>query len=422
MRTLYSIDKKGKIRVFKGEVGLVGPTLPNTAVVHTYSGLLNGELIHRLTHVVKGKQGRTINQQAQFDLDSLINEKIDEGYKSEDQLLARYELLSGTIPFLTKNDSKYILELFSKCKITYNTNAYWLPLPMLAEKWKQHKAKVTYPVLVQPKLNGVRCIALYQDQKVLLLSRGGQFYIMPQIQAALTPFFQSNPTVQLDGELYNHGMPLQEIVGRVKVEDPKQFDRKLCIEYWIYDLADDRNIQFSRITRKQIWFGDSLDFIKINSIKSLVTKNAINEQEVQNFHNQFVSEGYEGAIVRDPNAFYQFGFRDQCLLKVKEFLDEEFEIIGYEVDPNKGIESFVFILDNNQVTNNGDGTKTIKTFKARPTGTLEEKDIWRQNISKYIGQKATVRFQERTKDKLPHQAHVRSKNTIMLMEAIRNYE
>jgi DNA ligase-1 len=406
MTTLYSLDKKGKIRVFKGEVGKVTNTL---SVVTTWTGLIDGQLTEKQLNITKGKQKRSIHEQAEFEFASLLNEKYNEGYKSEEHLLAKL----GE-PF-TNAGKHFIEDIYKAIGITYNTNKDWLPLCMLADKWKDKKSKVKYPVLVQPKLNGVRCIALYKDGKVLLLSRGGGYYIMPHIQSALLPFFISNPNIQLDGELYNHGMPLQKIVGICTLEDEAQFSRKLPIQYWIYDLAIEKVKQEERFKI----LSNFTNLCNINPIKVLVTIPTLSEKDVESLHNTCVEQGYEGAIVRDPNAYYQFGFRDSCLLKVKEFQDEEFEIVGCEIDPNKGIESFVFILKNNLIS---DVEGINLRFKARPTGTLEEKDIWRQNIDKYIGKKATIRFQERTEDGLPHQAHVRHKDSPLLIEAIRDYE
>jgi len=397
MTELYAIDKKNKIRVFKLEVELIGPTSPNTAYIHTYTGLLGGNLIYKKEPITVGKQKRSINQQAEFVANSTINEKLDEGYKSRDQLRDK--------TFIASSDIAAYYELGG---IKYNTNRNWDTLPMLAEKWKDFKKKVKYPVAVQPKLNGIRCVSKWKNNKVVLLSRGGQEYIMPHIATALHDVLSKNPNLELDGELYLHGMPLQKINGIVQLEDETQFARKLPLQYHIYDLA----IPILNQTQRLDLLKSGYEFDpRVISIVS--TKVAFKEDEVQTYHDEFVKAGYEGAIVRDLHATYQFGFRDQCLLKVKEFIDEEFEIIGCEIDGNKGIESFVFVLKNNI---------NDLTFKARPTGSLEYKDIWRTNINEYIGKKATIRYQERTQDGLPHQGNLRAEKTKMLVEAIRDYE
>lgn len=418
MVKLYSLDKKGKIRVFEIEVELTGPTSPNTAYIHTKTGLLDGQLTTKKTTITEGKQNRSINQQAELESESLIKEKKDEGYKSEDMLIARILHLKGEKERVWIEGSSIDL-LFATLSIKHNTNQYWLPLPMLAEKWKDKKKSVKYPAFIQPKLNGVRCIAKWVDDKegVVLLSRGGQKYIMPHISKELEPHLQYKPEIQLDGELYRHGMPLQTIAGIVKLEDESQFHRKLAIEYHIYDTAQEGLIQHSRLSAVDAY----VQVFNCPFIKKVDTNRVLSPSEVQLWHDQFVAKGYEGAIVRDFNGFYQFGFRDSCLLKVKEFIDEEFQIIGCDIDESKGIESFVFVLENNISAPDAYGGTTL-TFKARPTGSLEDKQIWYTNIAKYIGKKATVRYQERTKDGLPHQAHVRHKDTPLLLEAVRDYE
>lgn len=406
MIELYSIDKKGKIRVFK--VHQDGQNLIQSA-----TGILGGNLTIKNTTISKGKQGRTIPEQVDFEMASLVNEKLDEGYKSTKDLIDRFESTTGTpLPVdVMAKEKEVITILFDLLHIKFNTNKYWLPLPMLAEKWKDQKKKVKYPAILQPKLNGVRCIAVWskEEERVKLLSRGGQVYQMPEIELALRDFLMTHQTVQFDGELYKHGMPLQDISGIVRLEDKEQFDRKHKLEYHIYDLAVEDVQQIARTGMMERY----VEEIKHNSIIAVPSITVTSEEEVKTYHDAFVATGYEGAMVRDQNGYYMFGFRDTVLIKVKEFIDEEFEIVGSDVDSAKGIESFVFVLKNN--------INDI-TFKARPTGTIEDKEIWRQNIDKFIGKKATVRYQERTVNGLPHQGHVRADKTELLIEAIRDYE
>ena len=411
--TLYAIDKKNKIRVFKVEVSAVSPSISKIAYVTTYTGLLDGNLIERDKTITSGKQNRSVEAQAQFEAESLTKEKVDEGYKSLDSLEARYQELYGFPPSSSSNLLDHIFFLFRELDIRHNTNSYWLPLPMLAEKYKDKKASIKFPCLVQPKLNGVRCIAVWNEKlgKVSLLSRGGQIYNVPHIEIELHKYISNNRDIQLDGELYKHGLSLQEIVGKVKVEDPTQYTRKLDLEYHVYDLAVDKLSQEDRISIIQT------QVVTIGKpIIVVPTLSCYSHEQAKQLHDIYVGKGYEGLMIRDSKATYQFGFRDSCLIKMKEFIDEEFEILGCEVDPNKGIESFVFVLKNNIKAD------SASTFKARPTGTLEEKDIWRNNIAKFIGKKATVRYQERTLDGLPHQGNLRAEKTPILVEAIRDYE
>src|SRR3989304_5553014 len=80
--------------------------------------------------------------------------------------------------------------------------------PMLAAPFEDHKHKLVYPVTVQPKFDGVRCLAFRKaDGTIMLQSRGGDPYELPHIQNEISPWL-GNGWI-LDGELYIHGTSLQ---------------------------------------------------------------------------------------------------------------------------------------------------------------------------------------------------------------------
>ena len=81
----------------------------------------------------------------------------------------------------------------------------------------RHKPMLAYPVsdklvdyhagtvFMQPKLDGVRCLIQYDNSKVTAYSRTGkEWKNIDHILFNLKPFFQLNPKIVLDGELYNH--------------------------------------------------------------------------------------------------------------------------------------------------------------------------------------------------------------------------
>ena len=56
-------------------------------------------------------------------------------------------------------------------------------------------------------------------------------------------------------------------------------------------------------------------------------------EEIDTNESACLEFGYEGIMLRDPNGTYKFGrstARDNILLKVKRFLDDEAEVIGIE--------------------------------------------------------------------------------------------
>ena len=72
---------------------------------------------------------------------------------------------------------------------------------MLAFAQQKKAINWNQTMFLQPKLDGVRCIFTKQGA----YSRSGKkFKNVQHLRRQLKPFFAANPTVVLDGELYNH--------------------------------------------------------------------------------------------------------------------------------------------------------------------------------------------------------------------------
>ena len=140
---------------------------------------------------------------------------------------------------------------------------------------------------------------------------------------------------------------------------------------------------------------------KDTNIKIVQNHIANNWEEIVAFEKQFVKEGYEGAIVRFGNEQYEFANRSDHLLKVKSFKDGEFEVVDYDVEESningKKISAVVWICKNDIKSPDG----TIKTFEVRPKGTFAMRATQLQNVKSYIGKKLTVKYFDRTPDKIP---------------------
>jgi DNA ligase-1 len=133
-----------------------------------------------------------------------------------------------------------------------------------------------------------------------------------------------------------------------------------------------------------------LDHVETNSFK-----------EIKKLHDQWVKEGFEGLVARKPTSTYQFGKRGSDMIKVKEYMEQEFEIVDYKDGLRD--EDFCFILQ----TDDG------KLFSAKPTGTREDKDNYLKDIDNIIGKKGTVKFFEWSKDGVPQQP---------VFQTVRDYE
>lgn len=417
--TLYILDSKNKVRVFEckavagmssGKSSLIPTDFDNYAVI-TATGLQGGKLIEKVELVKKGKQKRSVEEQAIFQATSLWTEKLDEGYKSKQML---------TEALIKKN----VANLYDETIITFAirflpewpiTNPNWDELPMLAHKYKDIK-KPVYPYLAQPKLDGVRGIIKYKTNVVQIGSRGGQYYQIPHLLQQLTDLYHKIANLGtfknfiLDGEIYKHGVPLQEISGAARREESGMFASNSWLQYHIYDI-----IELGQNTRQDNR-AENLRMLQTliteyNALHIVPTTIVHDKNEMQQLHDEYVSRGYEGLILRCPDGKYEFNQRSKSLLKVKEYQDEEFQIIGCGYDENKSLgESFFFILKNNI---------NDLTFKSRPTGTTDMKEYWYHNIEEVKGKRATVRFFARSNDGLPTQGVVRHKDTEVLVKHIR---
>lgn len=97
-------------------------------------------------------------------------------------------------------------------------------------------------------------------------------------------------------------------------------------------------------------------------------------------HNKAITDGYEGLVIRDPEANYKYGARDTRMLKIKLFTDDEFKITG--IAEGLRDEDMCFTLV----------TKEGYPFKAKPIGTREDKQWYREHINELIGKMGTVKY------------------------------
>ena len=90
--------------------------------------------------------------------------------------------------------------------------------PMLAHKFDNSRVDWSEPVYIQPKLDGVRCLFTKDGA----YSRTGKkFMNVRHIEMSLKSFFDDNPDVVLDGELYNHKLKhdFEKIISRYMAQD-----------------------------------------------------------------------------------------------------------------------------------------------------------------------------------------------------------
>ena len=185
--------------------------------------------------------------------------------------------------------------------------------PMLASPFDE--ALLKFPVLASPKLDGVRAIV----RDGVVLSR------------ALKPI--PNKWVQqrfshlehFDGELIvgasNHPDVLRTTTsGVMRVEGEPD------VSFHVFDHVENHARLYT--VRYDLLEEDT----EIN-VFVVPQHELMNTFELNAFEHEVLAEGYEGVMLRRPDAPYKFGrstAREGYLLKVKRFHDDEFEIVGFE--------------------------------------------------------------------------------------------
>ena len=182
---------------------------------------------------------------------------------------------------------------------------------------------------IQPKLDGMRCLANVDG----IWSRGAKPIVSsPHINEALRSFFFAYPNVVLDGEIYNHDLyddfnRLMSIAKKTRLRPEDIAESKKFLQYHVYDCFCLDNPEWTFETR-MLFIGEAFAGTNIETIKMVRTFHCTAENRVTEAHQQFVSEGYEGSIIRLDRPYEQK--RSSTLLKYKDFITEEFEYCGVE--------------------------------------------------------------------------------------------
>ena len=258
---------------------------------------------------------------------------------------------------------------------------------MLAHKYNEDKAH--YPAFIQPKLDGVRCLF---TAKGAFSRANNQFMNVDHIEQALKPFFAKNPTAILDGELYNHGLKddFEKIISLVKKKKPTKDDKLEAaelVEYHVYDIASMTIAPYN--LRLNYLNSDVFGGFNTWPIMKVETKVAFDFDEALKMHKKNLKLGYEGSIYRSFEGRYK-GTRSWDLMKFKDFHDDEATIIGYDIGQGKRegtLGKFIMMDD--------DGNE----FGCPPGKGYNYKDLANMldNITDYIGERATFTYFERTK-------------------------
>lgn len=267
--------------------------------------------------------------------------------------------------------------------------------PMLAcsESCHHFFDQLKFPLLASAKIDGIRATV-----------RNGVVYARSN-----QPF----PNVNVQRK-FGH---LEHVDGEFVLGDPTRHD--LCratggvtnskdkdvddLKLYMFDHVQHQNDSF--IDRRNRLFSDALrteDAI-IHEQRTVLTLD-----DLLTFEQECLDIGYEGVIVRSPNAAYKNGrstAKEQALLKLKRFTDAEFPVVGFEERMHNGNEATTSALgrtkrSSHKAGKSGRGDLGALVLRHSDGSTFncgtgfnddERRRVW-DNQDAYLGALAKIKF------------------------------
>lgn len=414
--TLYAIDKNSKIKVWTAVVRRHPSNAAAATSVITH-GYINGKKQTASREYTTGKNIGKSNETTPLDqcisetLRKWTDKKEKEGYSETKPADCGegYGVGAGAYDEDDDDEDKEDNECGSVAPGPF--------LPMLAQTFQPNdvgstkkKKVITFPCFVQPKLDGLRCVsyATHQDgvPTIALQSRTGAFFTgLPHIAAALRPYLSQHPSIVIDGELYTDQMPFEELAGLIKKKKITDTDieRLKKVKYHVYDIYDRKNTNMpyserfallaSAVRRCSMCVEKDTHSTPTKTAEVILvrTEKVSVLSDFRRLFSEFVEAGYEGIMLRNAAGVYSANYRSNDLQKYKEFLEDEYRIIGFTQGEGRDAGAVIWLCE----------TEDGKEFTVRPRGTMEQRREWFNEGKKYVGKNLTVVFQELTEDGKP---------------------
>ena len=219
------------------------------------------------------------------------------------------------------------------------------------------------------KLDGIRA---YWNTKELLSKNGNKIY---------TPdwFIKDFPNFELDGELWSKRDDFENIQNIVLDEKPTSKWNE--ITYNIFEIPNENGNFDKRLEKIKSWLEKNPNkFIKI--IPQKICKN---ESELNNYLKELIDKKAEGLILKNPNLDYFTG-RNENILKVKKFYDDEGLVIALNYSKDGKFKSLKMKLTNGIIFNLGGGFSDIQRLNPPKIGdivTFKYYDLTKNNKPKF---------------------------------------
>jgi ATP-dependent DNA ligase len=272
---------------------------------------------------------------------------------------------------------------------------------------EKRKARVSFPVYVDQKIDGYRCVAFVEPEgEVYGMSRGGKLLnLTPAIEQALrdiaeaiiheTESYAEQVTIVFDGELYCRDyQTTKKIAKRSDLNEVP--DLVPDIRYFVFDSMtkerwDEKRCPYGYATRLYILERAGVPISNEHVPSSPVVRPEVTVagdwEAVDRAARRHLPNGWEGSMVKAPDGRYEWK-RSWNILKLKPNERDDFEI--EEITESSKMpghaEHFVVRMPNGETCDASSGGLTH----------AERKAAW-ENRAALIGSIVEVEFKEFTK-------------------------
>ncbi len=292
-----------------------------------------------------------------------------------------------TINKIAKKYPKYAIPIFT-CPLAYDS--------------ANHEKKMIGKKQIEIKLDGVRVLTIIREKKVEMFSRNGkQFHNFGHIISEIENVIKENPTpydLVLDGEVMSANF--QDLMKQVHRKDGKQTKDAVL---HLFDLCPLENFQKGRWETNQIarsllvkeWVAKHSKVLK--HIRTLEWENVdLDTNEGQKrfieLNKSAVEGGYEGVMIKDPNAMYECK-RTHSWLKAKPFIEVTLKVVSVEEGTGRNKGRLGAIL----VEGEDDGYE-YKLSCGGGFSDMQREEYWTKR-NQLVGQLVEIRADAKTKSK-----------------------
>lgn len=218
--------------------------------------------------------------------------------------------------------------------------------------------EITYPVRVEPKLDGLRCIAIKHNGVVTMFTRSGsEIDTLPTIKAAIESAIWDN--FVLDGEVA--GKDWNESASVVMSKKNNKNDDGMTYSVFdavAFDEWQDQNSEDDLVERVKL-VEELVAVVDDPHVVQVVGKTVKDHTELMSFYSDSMDKGFEGIMVKSLKSPYIFK-RSDAVLKLKPVATYEGVVVGH-YEGNRGSKreglwgGFQVLMPNGVITKCGGG-------------------------------------------------------------------